>query len=183
MDSFQGNAHVVYNGYFFYFRRDEPKIVKYDLTLDKQAGELRQTLLLVMAFSDELSDDLFPPMKAWKSSTTLRPTARTISTQLNTIWWISTWMIMDCGWFILRHIPIIQSLPCWIQRRLKQSTVSTSASIITRYTWIINVAKQYKIVLHTFPFSRLLVRSARCSSCVEFSTQSIQPPSGTLKSD
>lgn len=36
----QGNAHVVYNGYFFYYRRDEPKIVKYDLTLDKQAGEL-----------------------------------------------------------------------------------------------------------------------------------------------
>lgn len=47
---FQGNAHVIYNGYFFYFRRDEPKIVKYDLTLDKQAGELKQTLLLVMAF-------------------------------------------------------------------------------------------------------------------------------------
>lgn len=36
---FQGNAHVVYNGYFYYYRRDEPKIVKYDLTFDKQAGE------------------------------------------------------------------------------------------------------------------------------------------------
>lgn len=35
----QGNAHVVYNGYFYYYRRDEPKIVKYDLTFDKQAGE------------------------------------------------------------------------------------------------------------------------------------------------
>lgn len=34
----QGNAHIVYNGYFYYFRRDEPKIVKYDLTFDKQAG-------------------------------------------------------------------------------------------------------------------------------------------------
>lgn len=36
---FQGNAHVVYNGYFYYYRRDEPKIVKYDLTFDKQAGK------------------------------------------------------------------------------------------------------------------------------------------------
>lgn len=161
MDSFQGNAHVVYNGYFFYFRRDEPKIVKYDLTLDKQAGKLRQTLLLVMAFNIQLSDDLFPPMKAWKSSTMQRPIARTISTQLNTIWWISMWMIMDCGWFIQRHIPIIQSLLCWIQRRLKQFTVSTSASIITRYTWIINVAKQHKIISHTFSFSHLFLSGWR----------------------
>lgn len=38
---FQGNAHVVYNGCFYYFRRDEPKIVKYDLTSDKQAGKLK----------------------------------------------------------------------------------------------------------------------------------------------
>jgi beta-galactosidase GanA len=37
--TFQGNAHVVYSGYFYYFRRDEPKIVKYDLAMDKQAGE------------------------------------------------------------------------------------------------------------------------------------------------
>ncbi|CAO1428660.1 unnamed protein product [Diamesa hyperborea] len=36
--AFQGNAHVVNNGYFYYFRKDEPKIVKYDLALDKQAA-------------------------------------------------------------------------------------------------------------------------------------------------
>lgn len=38
----QGNAHVVNNGYFYYFRKDEPKIVKYDLALDKQAGKLSE---------------------------------------------------------------------------------------------------------------------------------------------
>ncbi|CAO1433024.1 unnamed protein product [Diamesa serratosioi] len=36
--AFKGNAHVVNNGYFYYFRKDEPKIVKYDLALDKQAA-------------------------------------------------------------------------------------------------------------------------------------------------
>lgn len=52
---FQGNAHVVYNGYFYYYRRDEPKIVKYDLTFDKQAGELSRNLFLLMPHPGGLS--------------------------------------------------------------------------------------------------------------------------------
>ena len=35
----QGNAHVVYNGSFYYYAKDFPKIIRYDLFADKQGSE------------------------------------------------------------------------------------------------------------------------------------------------
>lgn len=65
--------------------------------------------------------------QAWRSLISPRPITQTISTPLSTIWWISMRMITDYGWFIPQPILIIQSLPCWIRRRLKQFIVLISA--------------------------------------------------------
>lgn len=35
----QGNAHVVFNGSFYYNERNSPRIIKYDLNLERQTGK------------------------------------------------------------------------------------------------------------------------------------------------
>jgi Olfactomedin-like domain len=42
LSSPQGNAHVVYNGSFYYCERDSPKIVKYDFSIDRIESKLRR---------------------------------------------------------------------------------------------------------------------------------------------
>lgn len=36
---FKGNSHIVYNGNFYYFCLDGPKIIRYDLKTERMAGE------------------------------------------------------------------------------------------------------------------------------------------------
>lgn len=35
----QGNAHIIHNGYFYYYCDDQTKIIRYDLRSEKAAGE------------------------------------------------------------------------------------------------------------------------------------------------
>lgn len=50
MFSLQGNAHIIYNGNFFYYCDDQTKLFKYDLRNERVAGELEILILKLSLF-------------------------------------------------------------------------------------------------------------------------------------
>lgn len=61
----QGNAHIIYNGYFYYYCDDQTKLIRYDLRSEKAAGEFNIKIYSFTFF--RLSFDLYVLCIIWNS--------------------------------------------------------------------------------------------------------------------
>lgn len=119
----QGNAHVVYNGSFYYHEKDSSKVVRFDLESSKPVGMFFGGNRLRIDWPNHLliiNWQIFfflPSLPKWfarsqhsESCRTWRSLAQIISTPPSTTTWTSAWMIMVYGLFIQQSNRITPTL-------------------------------------------------------------------------